>query len=121
FGISIVHRIDQARLSRSGLLRAILAAANRKGLADMEARLVQDEEASSSSEEDSEEQEDGFGSDPLKTMLSHVPSFDRSYVSDQDLDQYSVVTRLRLNLIQHYLWDKKQSETEQNRDYIHRL
>ena len=51
FGISIVHRIDQARLSRSGLLRAILAAANRKGLADMEARLVQDEEASSSSVE----------------------------------------------------------------------
>ena len=79
FGISIVHRIDHARLSRSGLLRAILAGVNRKGFADMEARLGQDEEASSSvEEEDSEEQEDGFGSDALQKMLSHVPSFDRS-------------------------------------------
>lgn len=74
-----MHRIDQARLSKSGLLRAILAGVNRKGFADMEARLGQDEEASSSVEkEDSEEQEDGFGSDALQKMLSHVPSFDRS-------------------------------------------
>ena len=79
FGISTLHRIDHARLSRSGLLRAILAGVNRKGFADMEARLGQDEEASSCVEkEDSEEQEDGFGSDALQKMLSHVPSFDRS-------------------------------------------